>query len=68
MLHAAALLIGRDSVAIHEAGLRRVGLFLGNNLDTNKLRLIGKLLNESSMGNLNKLLIVLLPNVDAVFP
>ena len=53
---------------VKKAALARVAFFLQNDAYPNHLRFVGKHVNKTSKGNLDKLLIVVLADSDLLLP
>ena len=61
-------IIGGKRVTIQETGLAGVGFFREDDGDTHRLGFVGQHLDEPCVRDLHKLLIVLLPQMDFLFP
>ena len=63
-----ALLVGGQGITIQETGFARVGFLREHHPDTLLLGFVGEHVNESGMGQLDKVLVRPFPQVDLLFP
>ena len=61
-------IVGGDSIPIQEGSLARIAFLLQYDLDSDELCLVGEHFDEFGMGNLNKLLVVFVPQFHLLLP